>query len=680
MNQKHIQGTIARYGYEEYNGRNTFFLVLSNEQGQEMPAVRGKGLEEAFQKIPDLKQGDRVNLKDFGIDENTKKRMWEIERHEPYQDLKNEIEFDHSPYVEEKINVQVENIQVEKTKESEQLNEKLFASKKIDVEDEYLPDSIKHHYIGIKKNTLMGDEKINYYDKSDPDKISIAFEDRKKSLNTSRQDDKTVSAMLDLAESKGWTAIKLKGTEEFKQKAWLEATLRGIKTKGYEPSERDLAELQIKQEARTYNQVEVTEVKEKNILPQQPIQAEVVDIPAYHNLDREKQDQAYLERIGADFAGVKMDRMALNFDETRENAKNFTGKELTNFHSGITATISGNALNKMLSSKAYEKSFDLRTHLIAVSNADKLFENAVFGWQSDDKNGNRSTNAVHRAIAPLKINDEIYLAKLTVKAFENEVDGNRVYSVEAIELENDKSPIPEMVADDIKYNARTDRLNRALIDIVVENAQKYNMEKAKNQENLQNLDLVEHKQSLPKAPEESEPEKSVQDAQKDVMKLLTDNLKNDTIHSREDLIKIFTENGYAVAKENKKSVVFQLPNSEQTFKLTDEVLAKKMERIQSEQAKNLLKMQEQLKPDAIKERYPNMNNVTIAQVTIYREYLENRYQEKPKALLEALTTLDNAVKDVASGKELVIPAIPANDVQPSVEIRTPERGNLSRNR
>ena len=80
----------------------------------------------------------------------------------------------------------------------------------------------------------------------------------KSSLHTSRQDEKTIHAMLDMAQSKNWTAIKLKGTEEFKQKAWFEASLRGIEVKGYTPTEKDLAELQVKQQACTTNQVEMT--------------------------------------------------------------------------------------------------------------------------------------------------------------------------------------------------------------------------------------------------------------------------------------------------------------------------------------------------------------------------------------------------------------------------------------
>lgn len=251
-NQNFKTGTIADVGYAEYKGKDTFYLVLQNDKGNLAEPIRGKGLEEAFNKAGDLKRGDVVNLKDFGIDEDTKKRIWEIERHEPYQELTNEISQDKEPVRQKSIDDVV--------KEAENAWEDKKERKLQDFE--YIPDNIKNNYVAIVKNRFMGDEKINYYDKDDKSQMNIAFEDRKDSLNTSRQDEKTINAMLDLAESKNWSSIKLKGTEEFKQKAWLEASLRGIEVKGYKPSERDLAMLEASKAERSVNAVIAEKVRE----------------------------------------------------------------------------------------------------------------------------------------------------------------------------------------------------------------------------------------------------------------------------------------------------------------------------------------------------------------------------------------------------------------------------------
>lgn len=163
---------------------------------------------------------------------------------------------------------------------------------------EYVPDSIKNNYVGITKNRFMSDEKINYYDKNDKQQIDIAFEDRKNSLNTSRQDDKTIHAMLDLAESKGWTAIKLKGTEEFKQKAWLEASLRGIETKGYRPSERDLAMLEASKKERSVNTVVAEKVQEPVREKVEEAKSNQTDIQAPTTLEKMTEiDVVKLEKV-----------------------------------------------------------------------------------------------------------------------------------------------------------------------------------------------------------------------------------------------------------------------------------------------------------------------------------------------------------------------------------------------
>lgn len=308
MNKQHTQGTILDFGHSEYRGTNTFYLVLQNEQGQNLPPVRGKGLEEAFKQVDNLQKGDSVNLRDMGIDEVTKKRMWEVERHEPYQKLENAIERD----VERDLQkVQI----VDKTNEND---EKTVLRPKEHVTDlgEDLPDSIKNNYVGISKNQFMKDEKVNYYDKSDPDKVNIAFEDRKNSLNTSRQDDKTVKAMMDLAESKGWTAIKLKGTEEFKQKAWVEASLRGIETKGYEPNEKDKAELIAKQESRTVNQVEATAIKEAIQKEIPEIQAEVPQTTLDSKEPITQENIPEIDKLEVQPQGKKEDISLNNIDET----------------------------------------------------------------------------------------------------------------------------------------------------------------------------------------------------------------------------------------------------------------------------------------------------------------------------------------------------------------------------
>ncbi len=60
---------------------------------------------------------------------------------------------------------------------------------------------------------------------------------------TSKLDDKqTVSAMLDLAQSRGWDTVRLKGTKDFQSEAWVQSQVRGMKPEGYKPTATDQQE------------------------------------------------------------------------------------------------------------------------------------------------------------------------------------------------------------------------------------------------------------------------------------------------------------------------------------------------------------------------------------------------------------------------------------------------------
>jgi hypothetical protein len=45
--------------------------------------------------------------------------------------------------------------------------------------------------------------------------------------------------MLDRADERGWTTIRVNGSEEFKRQAWIQAEARGINALGYEPTQGD---------------------------------------------------------------------------------------------------------------------------------------------------------------------------------------------------------------------------------------------------------------------------------------------------------------------------------------------------------------------------------------------------------------------------------------------------------
>ncbi len=64
-----------------------------------------------------------------------------------------------------------------------------------------------------------------------------------KRISTKLDDKQTVSAMLDLAQSRGWDTVRLKGTADFQREAWVQAQVRGMKAEGYRPTATDQQEL-----------------------------------------------------------------------------------------------------------------------------------------------------------------------------------------------------------------------------------------------------------------------------------------------------------------------------------------------------------------------------------------------------------------------------------------------------
>lgn len=91
----------------------------------------------------------------------------------------------------------------------------------------------------LRKRYLQAENK--YYFRDDENKL--AFEDKGKRLATEHNDPEIVRSMIELAESKKWNSIKLKGTDEFKREAWLQASLKGMQIQGFKPLDVDLAKL-----------------------------------------------------------------------------------------------------------------------------------------------------------------------------------------------------------------------------------------------------------------------------------------------------------------------------------------------------------------------------------------------------------------------------------------------------
>jgi hypothetical protein len=102
--------------------------------------------------------------------------------------------------------------------------------------DAHTDDVAKRHnlYTAERRSSRI------YY--SDYQQKSEVMRAKLQAITTKLDDRQTVSAMLDLAQSRGWQTLKLRGSDSFRREAWVQANVRGITTEGYQPKNTDLQE------------------------------------------------------------------------------------------------------------------------------------------------------------------------------------------------------------------------------------------------------------------------------------------------------------------------------------------------------------------------------------------------------------------------------------------------------
>jgi hypothetical protein len=106
------------------------------------------------------------------------------------------------------------------------------------------PVSVGDVLIGRKEYVFRGD------------RSRVAFTETNLRLATDTNHPSVARSMVDVAQVRGWRALRLSGHEDFKRLVWLEASVRGIKALGYEPGPQDLVLLQREREARLVNRIE----------------------------------------------------------------------------------------------------------------------------------------------------------------------------------------------------------------------------------------------------------------------------------------------------------------------------------------------------------------------------------------------------------------------------------------
>jgi Large polyvalent protein-associated domain 7 len=97
------------------------------------------------------------------------------------------------------------------------------------------------------------------------DTSRVAFTESTFRLATDTNSPSVARSMVDVAEARGWRALRVSGNEDFKRMVWLEASVRNVKTLGFEPNPGDLDVLKKAREARLTNRIEPDRSAQSNV-------------------------------------------------------------------------------------------------------------------------------------------------------------------------------------------------------------------------------------------------------------------------------------------------------------------------------------------------------------------------------------------------------------------------------
>ncbi len=128
----------------------------------------------------------------------------------------------------------------------------------------------KHNFYVAERKSA----RIYYTDYQQKSEVMRAVPQR---ISTRLDDRQTVSAMLDLAQSRGWASVKLRGTDDFRREAWVQAQVRGIAAEGYKPKETDIQEAARRQAAaKPVEKAREAPATKPETKPAQPVKAKAV--------------------------------------------------------------------------------------------------------------------------------------------------------------------------------------------------------------------------------------------------------------------------------------------------------------------------------------------------------------------------------------------------------------------
>lgn len=126
-------------------------------------------------------------------------------------------------------------------------------------------------------------KKVTFIDREDSDSKITYHERSARRLNfipkitATKPTPNNIHQMLNLAEEQQWDSVRISGgSKEFKQEAWLQASLRGLKVEGYKPSKNEINKLNAMKA-----DIEAMYEQYQQLPPNHPNRDQLLNMPPY---------------------------------------------------------------------------------------------------------------------------------------------------------------------------------------------------------------------------------------------------------------------------------------------------------------------------------------------------------------------------------------------------------------
>lgn len=120
-----------------------------------------------------------------------------------------------------------------------------------------LEAALQERYVIKRAPVTVGDVTIGRTEyRFRGDTSRVAFTESTFRLSTDTNSPSVARSMVDVTQARNWHALRVSGNQDFRRLVWLEASVRGVRALGYEPTPADLEVLRREREARLVNRIE----------------------------------------------------------------------------------------------------------------------------------------------------------------------------------------------------------------------------------------------------------------------------------------------------------------------------------------------------------------------------------------------------------------------------------------